>query len=637
MPPAAAADAFAAVLDAIRADLEAARFEKALTQIEAWLGRTELTEDQRVALWLLRSQAHVAYGDLDAAEEDYRALLRLRPAYEPEPSLTPPKALERFRRARETLVGHLSVLLQPADATVFVDGRPARPDGEGRIAALAGERVLRVERFGFDPHEQRVAVRAGQTVTLEVRLFPNARTLVVRTQPAGVALALDGRAAGVSEPAEHLDPGQGELVLEAVPLGEHVFELTKPCYRPIVWSDLVTADLTDLSPKVYRPFVMEPARAVVRLDGVPDGAEIRVDGAPATQPGQAGSLEVCPGTRIIEVRRPARLLWREEIELEADREHTLHVQARPNAILVGVESLPQGWGGSLNILASVPRPRGFEPEVPGAWAALEQPGADLLLAANETAGAGETSPWLYSPWLGEASRFSAGAFPQAPPWLVPTLGFDVVDSPVGGAGRVVRVRPGGPAAQAGVNVGMRLVAVAGRELGASGELPERLRDARGGVRLVFELADGSRRELEVPVAWSPRIGWPVDTPLERAALAGWAAAAGEGEADPLVRATARANLAWLVGRAGRHALEAELWRRTEFPPREGIGPATVAYFLGRALAAAGDEAGARQALRRALDPRATAITDDGPPLAWAAADHLADLGETVSAAGPAGR
>jgi Flp pilus assembly protein TadD len=82
-------------------------------------------------------------------------------------------------------------------------------------------------------------------------------------------------------------------------------------------------------------------------------------------------------------------------------------------------------------------------------------------------------------------------------------------------------------------------------------------------------------------------------------------------------------------REGRAEAAVGVLRRARFDARPGVGEATVAYLIGRALEATGKDAQAREAYRRALDPRATAISDDGPGTGPAAADHLADLGVTA--------
>jgi hypothetical protein len=59
-------------LDAIHRDLIELRFEEALAGVEALLGSNQLSSNDRAEALVLRAQGHVAFGDLKAAEEDYR-------------------------------------------------------------------------------------------------------------------------------------------------------------------------------------------------------------------------------------------------------------------------------------------------------------------------------------------------------------------------------------------------------------------------------------------------------------------------------------------------------------------------------------------------------------------------------------
>ena len=62
--------------------------------------------------------------------------------------------------------------------------------------------------------------------------------------------------------------------------------------------------------------------------------------------------------------------------------------------------------------------------------------------------------------------------------------------------------------------------------------------------------------------------------------------------------------------------------------RTGIGRGTAAYYEGRALEALSREKEAIEAYHEASASASTAFGDHGPPVAPAADDHLADLGET---------
>jgi hypothetical protein len=87
--------------------------------------------------------------------------------------------------------------LDPKDATLALDGHPIGFDPDGTLSVLAGTHTLRAERSGFDPAEATLAVGAGGTLELALRLSPNARTVVVVCEPAGAEVLLDGRPVGV--------------------------------------------------------------------------------------------------------------------------------------------------------------------------------------------------------------------------------------------------------------------------------------------------------------------------------------------------------------------------------------------------------------------------------------------------------
>ena len=80
---------------------------------------------------------------------------------------------------------------------LFVDGRPLALPPDSRLPMLAGEHEVYAEREGFDPLRRTVTIEANQDGRLELRLVPNARTVILRTEPEGVEVTLDGDTAYV--------------------------------------------------------------------------------------------------------------------------------------------------------------------------------------------------------------------------------------------------------------------------------------------------------------------------------------------------------------------------------------------------------------------------------------------------------
>jgi PEGA domain len=84
------------------------------------------------------------------------------------PSDAPPE-----REARESHFGSIAIRVQPADATILVDGEEwAGPEGQGPLLIDLGEgsHDVEVRKQGFATYETTVRVRAGQTTALNVSL-----------------------------------------------------------------------------------------------------------------------------------------------------------------------------------------------------------------------------------------------------------------------------------------------------------------------------------------------------------------------------------------------------------------------------------------------------------------------------------
>lgn len=626
------------LLDAIREDLVSLRFEKALAAIEALLGQPGMTEAERAEALILRVQAHVAFGDLDAAEDDYREILRMRPGYVPEVSLTPAKAMERYRKVRGEMVGVIRLTLDPGDARLSVDGVEAVPSPEGLVPLLSGEHVLRAERAGHDPVQEPVVIEAGKEIPLKLQLMPNARTVVLRTQPEDVEVVLDGVSIGRTARPETLVPGQqaAELIIENLPLGEHQFELRKECYRTERLKDVLTVDLLDRSPKRYKPVTLVPASSTLAVSGGPSGAVVSVDGDSAGRL-PLDPVTVCPGERDIEVRFAGRVIWSSRERFDEAEETRARVVHRPNAALVGADEWPPGFsafGEQFSTTAGVALPGGADLSDMTGWSDVElPPDTDVALAVIPAAREGAADRWyLYSPMLKAVARLDGAPVSlDRPSWSALRWGFSVLDSASGGAALVVRVSEAGPAATAGLAPGDRIVAVGGREVSGAVDVLTTLGAASEGrpIALQWRTPAGETRQAELQGNRTPVIGTAEDGPERSMARAAWALV--DSLCDPDEAPAALANLAMLFSRFGHHDLAADTWRRVRWGDRAGVGEGTKQYFLGRELELLGQEEEAIAAYRRAAASAATVFHDEGPRVAPAARDRLADLGVSVAA------
>ncbi|HXV77495.1 MAG TPA: PDZ domain-containing protein, partial [Candidatus Polarisedimenticolaceae bacterium] len=479
-------------------------------------------------------------------------------------------------------------------------------------------------------------VEAGKEALLGFELVPNARTVVLGTVPADVAVSLDGEPVGLTATSTD-DGGIGEpearLVIEDVPLGEHVFELSKECFRTERLSDNLNVDLLTREPKHYKTVRMVPARTQVTLRGGPSDGQLTIDDRPAGRL-SGEPVSACPGDRTFVVSVGGRVVWQHDVTLRDAVDEVLEVAPRPNLVRVGTERWPRGleaFGAAFNLLGERELPRGRDLLQADAWEEMRLPDAvDLALAVVPPSRAGAPDRWyLYSPILDRAVLVDGDPpDPSRPQWTAVTWGFDVVDSEIGGANVVVGVEAGGTAATAGMKVGDRLVEIAGRAVASAAETRATLANARpeAPLRVAWTTAAGERREEELTGRVGPLLVVPAAESAAALVRAAWAAV--DTLTRPELAAAAMANLALLFEAAGQPAAAVDAWRRVDWGDRPGVGEGTRQYYLGRALVRLGREAQALEALRKAAATRATAFSDDGPPIAPAAADHLADLGTT---------
>ncbi len=619
-------DAAASALDAIHEDLVELRFEKALASIEALLGDTSLSESRRAEALVLRGQTHVAFGDLKAAEADYRAILELRPGYVPEPSLTPSKAMKRFDRVQAKMIGRLAIVLDPEDARLVVDGVEIVPTAEGGVPLLAGEHTVEAERQGFDRIAKTVLVEPGAQASLELQLVPNARSVWIYTIQEDVEVTLDGSVVGRTQrPSGAEFAGRpAELLIEALPPGEHLFEMFKPCFRTERRQDNLTIDLLDRGPKRYAPMDLVPQRSTLVLVGGPPTGEVVVDGQ------GVGSLpmdplEMCPGTYPVEVRHGSRTIWRSVEELLPSREAVVDVAPRPNVVLLGLDRLPKSLGSlgdGFNVIVE-DAPSTGSPSTVAEWKSVDfEPGTDLAVAGRST-----RDGWdVFSPVLQlvVTIRDSSPA-PSRPRWNRGAWGFQTADSRIGGRATVVQVLEGGPASGAGLAVGDRIVSIGGREVDGAHQVRELLGfvSSRAPLTVEWQSAKGKKHKAQLKGNPTTFLDPGPHAPTEAVFRAAWARVDAAVDQE---RSAALANLAMLLAEFDKHAEAAQVWRQVGWSERAGIGKGTAQYFLARELELVGAEEDAIRAFRFAADSEATAIDDEGPRIGPAARDRLTDLG-----------
>jgi len=277
-------------------------------------------------------------------------------------------------------------------------------------------------------------------------------------------------------------------------------------------------------------------------------------------------------------------------------------------------------------------PRGHDLNDPAAWNSIALQGdTDLALALVPTGRAGSRDRWLlYSPILQRVVHLDvAPGIGARPTWRKPVWGLTVADSRLAGTARIVDVTEAGPAAAAGFAVGDRIVSVGGRSVSTAAEVAATLAFASADRPIEVEWERGAERlEKQLQGRWSPHL-MVGDGSDEQAMLRAAWALVDSICAGPWA-SSALANLALLLSDYDHHQLAADSWRRVRWGSRSGIGEGTSAYYLGCELELVGRENDAVAAYTRAVSSVSTTFDDEGPRVAPAARDRLADLGRAAS-------
>ena len=259
----------------------------------------------------MRARSLFGLDDSAKAQDDFRALLALDPSFALSGQVSP-RVVALFDSVKKAVVGSLVLAVEPPDATLEVNGQPARVSAVP-LPLTAGEYTVRATRLGYKPVEEKVTVAASETKQFSLTLERTSSVVFIVTVPPDVEVIVDGLSRGRTV-AGPLAPGYSavpaelgvapELVSQPLVLGDltqgvHTVQYKKACY--------VTEErrLPIEKPEDYRedPVHLKPAVASIAFESTPSGAAVFVDGerrgtAPTTL------ADVCEGTRTMEMRGP---------------------------------------------------------------------------------------------------------------------------------------------------------------------------------------------------------------------------------------------------------------------------------------------------------------------------------------------
>ena len=636
-----------------------------------------------------RGRAYYNIGLSEKASENFRRLVQLAPDHALSKDRVSPKIVELFNSVKRSLVGYLAVSSKPAGAQVTLVG-PGEVRSDLGLTdffpaeVLAGEYTVELTRPGYKTETRPVSLAARATQSLEIELVRVQASLFFITQPAGVEIWIDGElratTTGGLAPDLHevalargLDPAQASARAEVgnLSLGSHAIEFRRKCYDT-ARRTVETAQAQDYEAD---PIRLEESLASLRLVSDPPGARILLNGeSRGVTPAQIDGI--CAGRVHVEVKHAAGKFIK-DVSLGKDEAVSLDCPIRPTLALLGVEAagpggqryladaeekIRQNLGllGSLNFIVA-PREavdRILDQEKTRRAALLPDSGADpdlvrkvterlavalevqgfllavlpeerlqrtarlfLLAAGNTTAEDLEVTFAESASYGGVLARLDA-TFADRRPWS----GLVTVDTLLQEGVPVIRILPGSPAAQAGVQVGDVLLSLDGRPAKRTADLLATVAAKKPGDRIALRLQSAGvgsvprEQELvlgetarEIPLI-DPQILYNKAMMDQRSTVEGYPG-------------TEQAAYAWLnlalcalhfSDYAGAHDYLQRA--KNELPVRPGLSRASALYYLGLALAKLGYRPQALEAYKAASEAKeATLIDNDGPAVAPLAA------------------
>jgi tetratricopeptide (TPR) repeat protein len=648
--------------DAVQYDEAVAVFDKLIASLTA--GGQAQRPEVLVQAYELRARARFALNNSAGAEQDFSALLAVRPDYKLATGVSP-RVVALFESVRKLTIGQASIGITPG-GDYQIDGRTYTGQPEPAIVDLTiGEHELTVTRSGFAPVSQRFTIVAGSPVAVSVRLERISAMLEVVTVPAGVEVLLDGASKGRTSGADR--SSSGTLVLKELPLGSHTLLLRRDCYLP---HEQIVALSDDVRTE---PIQLSPAVATARIETTETAAAVFVDGEPR---GLApADLTLCQGTHVLEVRTPKgrfvdRREWKtgETATLKAEirsafpivaatvpagvtadqlRENVERALARSSAITIYAPLAAELQAAMrdekvspdfLNLAlaegpnsARVPK-TAIRDAVRKLSTRLGVQGISAIAAGSEPF---QVSIWLMAAGSSEpdvialnltdpASQARALEAIAATAPAVLRISLDATTVDLQGVKGATVVRAGPAVAKAGLAVGDVVV-------GAGGKPVASVADLRAALAALPQTSSTIVLDVTSPGAAAPRkvnavVATVADTiPLRDRTLLynklllelqDRAAAA----VGPVPRAAAQVNLAIAHMRLGNWDESLNALKDVQLPEGAGVSAGTIAYLTGLAHEGAGRVAEAQAAFARAATATQARLGAEGPlvaPLAQA--------------------
>lgn len=649
------------LFDQVQYDQAVPIFDRLIQSLTAGGPGSEVQRpDLLVQAYELRARARFAQGDSTAAEQDFSALLAIKPDFKLGAGVSP-RVVSVFENVRRLTIGQLVIQLTPP-GDITIDGRSHSVTADPlRLDITSGEHVVNATRPNYTPFEQKVAVKAGEVAALTITLERTSSTVSVVTTPEDVEVLIDdvskgrttkGATAGVSAP----------LAITDVPLGEHKIKLRRECFVEVEVPLTVRAE--DVQTE---PIQLTPAVATVTIQTADKEAVLVVDGQ--VHGPILGDVTVCAGAHVIEIRGSRgrfvdRREWKtgEKVNLAADLRPAVPIVIAtggtgmtPDRLLTSVEAalapakrlllyapvaseleaamkqenVPADWlNASPGVTQKLPKEvirdmgRRLSARLGVQGLAAAAVGADSATVSMLLLAAGSGEPDVMTMSLADAASRSRviDQLNTMPPQLVrPSLETAFID--VQGVQGAVVVRAN---AASGLTVGDVVTSAGGKPVTSVAELRTILAAQNGSGTLSLE-AKGAAGAVK-------KVSSPVTTVIDTLAVRDPALLANRALLDlqsavavapaGVQKVAATINLAIVHLRLGSWDDALATLKDVQLPDGPGVSSGTVTYLNGLALEGLGRTADAQAAFAKAAASPQARLWFEGPLVAPLASARL---------------
>lgn len=225
--------------------------------------------------------------------------------------------------------GFLQVVSDPAGASVFIDGQ-LQGQTPARIQVPLGEHSLRLTLPGYRDWQNYVQMKEQSDYPVDVRLEREIKLSTVRlaSSPPGAQAFLDGQKKGLTPLDITMTPGV------------HVLKISLEGYT--TWEEQINiAEGLEYLREVELSQI-NVARASLKIESIPQGAEIRVDGVlHGITPKE---IELPLGAYMINLSHAGFESWENPLDLTQIKAYPLKVELKPisERAYLSVESSPPG-------------------------------------------------------------------------------------------------------------------------------------------------------------------------------------------------------------------------------------------------------------------------------------------------------